>query len=87
MRVTSESRRVAGIFHLSISTCAMIGQFSQPYFILSSTKFSILMGIKSFPSISTQRDNKYLNNLVLLVHIVNYRTLFFHSDLRPAPKP
>lgn len=51
--------------YLSVGTLAMTGQFSQLYFIVHRAKFNCLNWI--FPSIWSQRCNKYLYLLTLFL--------------------
>ena len=56
----------SSLIYLSVGTCmcAMIGQFSRLSFTVQPTKFKSLFEIEIFPSIWTQRYNKYLLNLI-----------------------
>lgn len=50
--------------HLLVGTWKMMSQFSELYFTERPAKFKILLELKSFSSIWTQRHSIYLTNLV-----------------------
>ena len=58
----------------------MIGQFNGLYFTVRLTKFKILFELKSSPSITSIRTQRYLNyltNLFFFVVAISYGISFF----------
>lgn len=59
------------LVYLLVSICAMTGQLSRLYFVVSPTKYKSLFELKSSSSFWTLRCDKYLTNQVFSIQTVN----------------